>query len=117
MKIDDVARVCHEANRGLCESVGDMTQRSWEAAEQWQRDSAIRGVTFALANPDAPASAQHDAWLADKRADGWIYGEMKDPIKKTHPCMVEYLNLSNHQKAKDYLFKGIVSSLRSFVKI
>ncbi|HEY0832852.1 MAG TPA: RyR domain-containing protein, partial [Azospirillum sp.] len=88
--ITAIARVCHEVNRALCVAFGDLSQKPWDEAESWQRESAIRGVEFALANPDAPPSAQHDAWMADKLADGWVYGEVKDPAAKTHPCIVPY---------------------------
>lgn len=109
-----IAIVCHEANRAYCQSIGDHSQKSWEDAEQWQRDSAEKGVAFALANPDAPASAQHDAWLKDKLDDGWKYGPVKNAETKEHPCCVAYDELPDEQKAKDYLFQAIVKCLRPF---
>jgi len=108
-----IAQVCHAANTAYCESIGDHSQKSWDEAEEWQRQSAIEGVKFALANPDAPASAQHEAWLRDKEVDGWVYGEVKDAEKKTHPCIVPYDQLPAAQRLKDYLFKAIV---RAFVE-
>lgn len=110
---EQIARVCHETNRAFCETIGDYSQKPWEIAEQWQRDSAIQGVSFALANPDAPASAQHDAWLRDKYAAGWKYGPVKDAALLEHPCCVSYEKLPIEQRAKDFLFKGIVAA---FVK-
>lgn len=112
MDIENIARACHEANRAICESAGDHSQRPWDDAEQWQRESAVRGVLFALDNPSAPASAQHDAWLSDKLADGWCYGEAKDAQAKTHPCMVEYEELPFEQRVKDHVFKAIVGALK-----
>lgn len=112
VEVTHVAIVCHEANRAYCATLGDHSQKPWEEAEQWQRDSAIRGVEFAVANSDAPASAQHDAWLKDKLADGWKYGPVKDPSKKEHPCIVEYEALPLEQRLKDSLFKAIVRGLR-----
>lgn len=106
-----IAAVCHEANRAVCEAAGDFSQKPWDEAEQWQRDSAIAGVRFALANPDAHANAQHDAWAADKLADGWVYGAVKDPVAKTHPCMVPYEDLPFGQRVKDHVFKAIVREL------
>lgn len=106
-----IARVCHEANRALCEAFGDHSQKPWGEAEQWQRDSAVRGVRFALDNPEAPPSAQHEAWLADKVADGWTYGPVKDAAAKYHPCCVPYEKLPPEQKAKDYVFKAVVRAL------
>lgn len=106
-----IARVCHEANRGWCEANGDCTQKSWDDAEAWQRHSAIAGVRFALDHPDAPESAQHDAWSADKVRQGWTYGPVKDGDAKTHPCLVPFDQLPPMQQAKDRLFIAIVRAL------
>lgn len=111
MNIHQVARVCHEANKAYCEVIGDNSQKSWEEAEQWQRDSAIKGVEFRLNNSTAPASAQHDAWMDDKVKDGWVYGKIKNPVAKTHPCIVPYDELPIEQRAKDKLFQAVVDSL------
>lgn len=109
-RIEQIAKVCHEANRALCENFGDYCQMSWEEADEWQRQSAIKGVEFALANPDASASAQHDAWMRDKLRDGWTVGTKKDALKKTHPCMVPYEQLPFYQRIKDHLFRGVVAA-------
>lgn len=109
--IQNIARVCHEANRAYCETLGDTSQKPWSEAEEWQRRSAIKGVLFAIANPDAPASFQHDAWLLQKYNEGWKYGPVKDPEKKEHPCCVEYDQLPVEQQTKDHLFKAIVKAL------
>jgi hypothetical protein len=111
MTIEQIAKVAHEINKAYCESIGDHSQKSWHEAEQWQRESAINGVNFSILNPEAPASAQHDAWMKDKINDGWQYGKLKDPAKKEHPCLVPYGLLPTEQKSKDYLFKQVVASL------
>lgn len=111
MNIQSIARVCHDANASYCRAIGDYSQMSWDEAEEWQRQSAISGVQFALDNPTAPASAQHDSWLSAKEADGWKYGEVKDANKKEHPCMVPYISLPIEQRAKDHLFKAVVNAL------
>jgi hypothetical protein len=82
MTIEDVARVCHEANRAYCLALGDTSHVGWDDAPAWQRESAITGVKFKINNPDAPASAQHDSWLAQKLAAGWKWGSVKDADKK-----------------------------------
>lgn len=106
-----IAPTCHEVNRAICRAFGDESQRPWEDAEPWQRESAIKGVIFALNNPDAPPSAQHDAWMADKLADGWVYGPVKDAEAKTHPCLVPYDQLPPEQRAKDYAFQAVVRAI------
>jgi hypothetical protein len=111
MNVEQIARVCHEANKAFCEGIYDFSQEHWDDAEQWQKDSAIAGVKYAIENPDAPDSAQHDAWCADKIKDGWCFGEVKDPIKKTHHCLVPFEDLPSQQQAKDTLFKAVCKSL------
>jgi hypothetical protein len=111
-KVEIIAKACHEANRVWCQSEGDFSQKPWDEAEGWQKDSAVKGVEFKLANPDAKDSAQHDAWSADKVADGWVYGVAKDAIKKTHPCLVPFDELPDFQKKKDALFCAIVTALK-----
>lgn len=111
MDAESIARVCHEANRAYCASIGDHSQKPWEEAEEWQRASAKAGVEFAVSNPGAHASAQHDAWMADKIRDGWVFGPKKDAQKKTHPCLVAYSELPEAQRKKDSLFQAIVATL------
>ena len=111
IKIEDIAKTCHEANKCLCESVGDMSQSNWNNAEQWQRDSAIAGVLYFIENQDSPDSSQHDAWCKDKFNDGWIYGKVKDGVEKTHPCLVDFHELPLYQQAKDTLFKAVCKTM------
>src|SRR5260221_10767750 len=90
--IELIARICHETNRAWCEAIGDHSQKPWDQAEDWQRESAIAGVKFALRNCLAPESAQHDAWMADKLRAGWRYGPVKDADKKEHPAFCRSIN-------------------------
>jgi len=113
-KIFQIAKVCHEANRAYCVSLGDLTQLPWEGAPQWQRESAINGVKFHLtmyARKTIPTPwASHNSWMAEKVAAGWTYGPEKNEATKTHPCIVEFHKLPMEQRMKDYLFTGIVES-------
>lgn len=113
LAVEFIAQVCHEANRAYCLTLGDLSQVNWYEAPDWQRASAIAGVQYALEYPDAPPSAQHEAWLKDKQADGWVYGSDKDEARKTHPCCVPYEELPVEQQRKDALFKAIVGALRA----
>ena len=106
-----IAKVCHEANRAYCQTIGDNSHLPWEEAPEWQKQSAIVGVIWRVANQDMPYSAQHDQWMQDKKAAGWVYGEVKDAEKKTHPCLVEWEELPADERLKDILFCNIVKSL------
>jgi hypothetical protein len=113
MKKEQIAQVAHEINKAYCESVGDLSQPSWEDAPNWQKTSAINGVQFHLDNPGASPSASHDAWMKQKTEEGWKHGPVKDPAKKEHPCYVPYEQLPAEQKSKDYLFKQTIHSLKA----
>lgn len=111
MKISDIAKVCHEANRAFCEGLGDSSQVPWEEAPDWQIESCIDGVKFHLDNPELSDSASHNNWLVYKAREGWKYGPVKDEVKKEHPCMVPFRDLPEEQQAKDALFACIVRAL------
>ena len=106
-----IAKVCHEANRAYCESIGDYSQPSWDDAPDWQRDSAVNGVKYHQSSPVALPSESHNSWLKEKYAAGWKFGPVKDADKKEHPCCVPYEDLPDEQKVKDALFIAIVHAL------
>ena len=106
-----IAKVCHDANRSWCNANDDHSQPAWEDAPDWQIESAINGVYHALTYEDATPAESHSNWMADKIADGWVYGEVKDAVAKTHPCMVPYDDLPEFQRKKDALFLAIVRVL------
>jgi hypothetical protein len=111
MTQEEVARVAHEVNRAYCQSLGDNSQLKWEEAPEWQRSSAIAGVSFHVVHPDAGPEASHESWLALKKIEGWSYGKKKNPEKKTHPCYLPFKKLPKEQQAKDYIFWAVVHAL------
>jgi hypothetical protein len=115
MKIIEVARLCHQANKALCESHEDYSQPDWPYAPAWQKDSAVNGVKFHIRNPGASASASHTNWMMEKIEAGWTYGPQKDAIAKQHPCMVPFEALPAEQRAKDHLFRAIVHAMAPFI--
>lgn len=111
---EQIAKVCHAANRAYCQTLGDDSQTDWDAAPDWQKNSALKGVEFHLTNlqkgiPPQP-QASHESWLNEKVKDGWKYGPVKDAEKKEHPCFMPFSKLPLDQKMKDYIFTAIVQS-------
>ena len=82
-KIVRIAEACHSVNKAYCESIGDNSQPEWADAPEWQRDSAISGVQFHLGNPDSKPSDSHKSWMAEKLEAGWVFGDAKNPEKKS----------------------------------
>lgn len=106
-----IAKQCHEANRAYCAALGDTSQVAWEDAPGWQRESAIAGVRAHL-NSDLTPEQSHESWMAQKLADGWGWGEVKDPERKQHPCMAPYQQLPQEQRAKGFIFRAIVNTYK-----
>lgn len=117
MSIEEVAEVCHAANRALCMASGDTSQLPWKDAECWQRKAAIDGVYFHLDPANDNPEKSHMNWCQQKQADGWRYGEVKDTVLKYHPCLVPYEQLPVIDRAKDLVFVAIVQSLRSKIAV
>lgn len=111
MNIEEIAMVCHEANRAYCAALGDNSQPPWAEAPEWQRQSIVIGITFLLSHPKAAVWEGHEKWLEVKRAAGWSYGPVKDESKKEHPCFLPYEMLPRELQVKDALFQAIVRVL------
>jgi hypothetical protein len=109
--LDRIARVCHEVNRAYCQALGDNSQAAWEEAPEWQRVSARMGVDLHLSGNFGP-EASHIAWMRQKQEEGWVYGPVKDPELKQHPCMLPFDELPPEQQAKDFIFRAIVHALQ-----
>lgn len=111
---EQIARVCHAANREYCATLGDHSQPAWDDAPQWQKDSAVQGVQFHLSAHKSGVKprpeASHEKWLEQKRREGWCYGPLKDPSIKQHPCFMPYDGLPMDQRMKDYIFGSIVQA-------
>jgi len=109
---EDVAKICHEANKAYCITIGDTSQLSWKNAPDWQKESAINGVRFHFLNENTTPADSHNSWLKQKEEEGWKYGKVKDADKKEHPCFTAYENLPKSQQVKDYIFKNIVEAYK-----
>lgn len=110
-EIDDIARVAHEVNSAYRAAIGETPSAPWDHAPAAERASAIAGVE-AIAHGDVttPEDA-HVAWMRLKQAEGWTQGEVKDPVRKTHPDLIPYDDLSSEQKIKDTLFFAVVTAM------
>lgn len=106
-----IAQVAHEVNQGMRAALGEAVEL-WADATPEQKASVLAGVDMHIANPDTTPEASHEAWLAQKTAEGWSYGEVKDIESKVHPCFLPYAELPPEQKVKDYLFRAVVHALK-----
>ena len=47
------------------------------------------------------AKNTHDIWAKQRMSQGWTYGERRDDVKKTTPCLVPYNELPDSEKEYD----------------
>lgn len=55
----------------------------------------------------------HEVWAAGRIAAGWKYGPVRDEIKKEHPSLIPYEELSEEEK--DYDRATALSTLRFII--
>lgn len=107
-----IGEMCHELVRAVQKANGeDVVYPHWEDAEQWMRDSSIDMVRSVM---DGQSSEQiHERWMAQRLAEGWRYGPVKDLTAKTNPNLVPYLDLPVRQWVKDRLVRAMIQAVTS----
>lgn len=106
---EQIAQVCHEANRVIQSLNGEVANARWEMCSADLQESAVKGVQAAL--DGATPIELHDSWVQTKLDQGWTYGLEKSELERTHPQMVAYEELPAEQRIKDHLFGAIVQAL------
>lgn len=149
---EQIAEICHEANRAIQRIGGDPTPSlPWADVSAHERESAVEGVANVSAEismaltaiaqggsgveadlwyhlagiwtkttittyNNAQAERLHEMWMAALERDGWKLGKIKDPVAKTHPCLIPYRDLSYTQRVKDSVFVAVVRACLGVVE-
>lgn len=109
------ARAAHEANRIYNLAIkwptadDDSAMPTWDNFPADRQDVVVRGVQRVLEGHTA--AELHESWLADHKAQGWVYGPNLDDVAKIHPCMRPYENLPAEQRMKDTIFQNVVRTM------
>ena len=106
-----IAQVMHESVRAWQKANGQDAAPRWSRAPKWMKTSSCEAVSWRIANPNAPPSAQHEQWMAEKQAAGWKFGKVKSGVKKTHPMLVPYSDLPEVERRKDALVAATIDAL------
>lgn len=57
----------------------------------------------------------HENWSEGRMLEGWVYGDKRDDVNKTTPCLVPYSELSDSEK--EYDRKTAVETLKLIVAL
>lgn len=57
----------------------------------------------------------HDVWAVNRLREGWIYGEKRDDVTKTTPCLIPYENLPESEK--DYDRNTALETIKLIIKL
>jgi hypothetical protein len=114
MKASEIAAVCYAVNNAYRAAIGELTRITWGDLLPVDQESLIAGVKLAMKNTQTPEQ-QHNTWLDNKLADGWLFGKEEDLVGKKSPNMVPYIEISEIQKVKDHVFLAIVKSMKDIM--
>jgi hypothetical protein len=108
-RIERCARAAHNTLAAYCKANRDHSLKEWDDAEEWQRRSSIDMVRSVLDGAYSPR-AEHERWLKDKLAAGYVHGEVKNDDRSkgplTNPSVMDYDLLPLYLRMKNLL--GIV---------
>lgn len=113
MTIEQIAEVVHNIQKVFCESIGEIIP-AWADAPHMQA-TTLQGVIDLIENPTAIGGFSHEQWMKHKIAQGYVWGEVRDHEKKTHPSLVPFNELPHNEQVKDHLFVETVRSLEKFL--
>lgn len=57
----------------------------------------------------------HDVWATRRLAEGWSYGPLRDDVRKEHPGLIPYSDLSESEK--EYDRATVVESLKAIIAL
>jgi hypothetical protein len=117
MTTEQIAKICHEAVAAYSKSLGDSKAiPSWDKATEEEKEAVTKSVILHIGSVDAYPAENHNAWVKERVDSGWVFGEVEDEKKKTHPFILPFDQLPIEQQIKEHLLRGIVQSMIPFVK-
>lgn len=104
--MERIAEAIYEACRvEAADSGRPVVPEVWAKREEAFRNQFVATIAR-ICQPgyDTTPEREHDSWWQAYMDMGWQYGEVRDPVAKTHPDMVPYDQLSKAEREKDAVF-------------
>jgi hypothetical protein len=100
---DDLPESLKNSNRRFADSIGNALEAiGYVLVPAPVLESGRSSLAFTDDELEQLAQREHDRWIADLMRDGWRFspGE-KDPVRKLHPLLVPWADLSERERDKD----------------
>lgn len=97
---DDLPETYRRANR---DQAADISRKLAAIGCRMVPTTALETPPFALSDEEVErlGELEHERWMSERQADGWVYGPVKDEAAKTHPAIVRWGQLSEAVKDLD----------------
>ena len=105
------SKTCYQSIRYFSQSLGDYDREDWVETQDWERNSTIGSVKAVFSNPECLPVDVHEAWLVEMKSGGWVRGDVESYMKREHPGIVPYCDLSSDQKDKYRLLISVAVSV------
>lgn len=88
----------------------------WDDREKPFKDQFLK-VIQKQCGPDRSSDPEHlhNTWMEAYFEMGWVYGEVRDTEKKTHPDLVPYWDLGQLERDKDAVFVALCEIARQWI--
>jgi hypothetical protein len=107
----NIARLTHVVNNSLKQANGEDLMPEWDFLGDEDQNANMASVVAILNGDVTTADQEHNRWAAQKRADGWTYGMVRNNAEKIHPMLVPFEELDPIQQAKDLVRFAIVREM------
>jgi hypothetical protein len=97
---EDLAETFRRSNRNLAFDIGPKL-RKVNCAIETMADWDAPVFVFDDGEEELLAQLEHDRWSDDRKRDGWTYGPVRDNLRKHHPDLVPWEQLTDETKEKD----------------
>lgn len=109
-KIVGLAKICHEAQRAFCQTMGDFSHPNWDLTSPWYQKVMVECVTFVF-NKVSDVNQLHIFWSSQMTALGWSYGLVFNEKEKEHPNLKNFNDISFEEQIKYAIFMANVIAI------
>ena len=115
MNLEKIAKIIYKATRLEAEwSKRSIVPEKWEKRDEKFRKQFIDIIDKYLSQETLPTPEEaHNSWVQYYLDMGWKYGKKRDVVKKTHPDILPFYQLSKDERDKDAIFLAVVWVIRN----